>query len=104
MAERLILFILIFGFMSCNKDDDNPVPDIYTGTASATKNGEEWNSLISFDESNLFLNTFTLGAAVYNSENLLREIFDIRRIQANFEVQEITSTDNQNELGLLSAG
>ena len=106
MAKHLILFILIFSFMSCNKDDDNPVPDIYTGTASATINGEEWNSLAYFDEINSSKNPslFILRMDRYNNAGIWRETFDIRRIQASFEVQEITSTDNQNELGLLSAG
>ena len=39
MKRQLILFIFIFSFMDCNKDDDNLIPDIYTGTANATKNG-----------------------------------------------------------------
>ncbi|NCP91150.1 MAG: hypothetical protein GW827_13125 [Flavobacteriales bacterium] len=103
MAKHLILFILIFSFMACNKDDDNLVPDTYTGTASALKNGEEWNALAYFDEINTSPSSFILRVDVYNNEGLWRETFDIRRVLANFSIQEITSTDNQNELGLLSA-
>lgn len=104
MVKHLILFILIFSFMACNKDNGNLVPDIYTGTASATKNGEEWNSLAYFDEINSSNpSLFILRMDIYNNAGIWRETFDIRRIQASFEVQEITSIDNQNELGLLSA-
>ncbi|MCH7525094.1 MAG: hypothetical protein IIC74_08810 [Bacteroidetes bacterium] len=106
MVKHLILFILIFSFMACDKDDGNLIPDIYTGTASATINGEEWNSLTYFDEINSSKNPslFILRMDRYNNAGIQIESFNIRRIQASFEVQEITSTDNQNELGLLSAG
>ncbi len=102
MVRQLILFILILGLMACNKDD-GLIPDIYTGTATALKNGEEWNSLVSFDEMSSFPSSFILSTGVYNNEGHLREIFDIRRIRPNMNIQEITSTDNQNDLDLLSA-
>lgn len=102
MIKQLILFMLIFSLIACSKDD-SLIPDIYTGTATALKNGEEWNSLAYFDEINTSTPTFIIRADIFNDEGHWRETFDIRRILPNFDIQEITTTDNQNELGLLSA-
>lgn len=102
MSNKIVLFILIFGFIACSSDDDIG-PDIYTGTATALKNGEAWSSVAYFDEINTSPSSFILRADVYNNEGLWRETFDIRRIQPNLNIQEITSTNNQNDLGLLSA-
>lgn len=102
MSNKIVLFILIFGFIACSSDDDIG-SDIYTGTATALKNGEAWSSVAYFDEISTSPSSFILRADVYNNAGLWRETFDIRRIQPNLDIQEITSTDNQNDLGLLSA-
>lgn len=102
MLKQFILFILIFGLMACSKDD-NPVPNIYTGIATASKNGEKWVSLAYFDVVNSSNpQSFILRTDIYNNVGFWRETFAIVRIQPNFDVQEITSTDNQNDPNLLS--
>lgn len=105
MTKHLILAILILALGACSKDDGSLIPNIYTGTASALKNGKEWSSLAYFEVMNSYNpKTFILRTDVYNDSGIWRETFDIRRILPNFDIQEITSTDNQNTLDLLSAG
>ncbi len=93
---------MLWFISSCNVEV-NPIPNIYTGIATALKNGEEWNSVTYFDEIESEPSLFILRADVYNNTGFWRETFDIRRIQGNMDIQEITTPNNQNELYLLSS-
>jgi len=107
MVKKLVILVIIFSTLSCNKDDDQ-IPDKYTGTITALKNGEEWKALAFFEEINSFdetnrSSTFILTGNVIGNDGYIAEIFNVRKILSNFNIQDITSTDNQNNLGLLSA-
>lgn len=105
MIKQLTLFVFLLALVSCIKEPSPlPIPDIYTGTSTALKNGEEWRSLTYFVEMKSEPQRYGLRANVHNTEGHWRETFDIRRIKANMDIQEITSLDKNNQLGLLSAG
>ncbi len=96
MIKQLNLFVLILGFMACNKDDGlNPVA---IGKATALKNGIDWSANVSYFVKNVPFNIgFDIGLVVYNSEGHPRESLSFYRFKNHFEPQTIYLTNSQIE-------
>jgi hypothetical protein len=104
MMIRLIFLLSIILFSTSCKEDDAS-PDIYTGEASALKNGEDWIAVAYFDliSKPAIANppTYFLRADVFNKAGFWREAFNIRQFESNFSKQKIV-LNSQNEKGLIS--
>ncbi|MCH7525096.1 MAG: hypothetical protein IIC74_08820 [Bacteroidetes bacterium] len=96
MIKHLILFMLIFGLIACNKDDDfSPVK---IGNATALKNGVGWSANVYYFTENSPSNLgFSMGMEVYNNEGLRRENISFIRFKNHFNPQTIYPTNYQIE-------
>jgi hypothetical protein len=90
---RLIFLILIFLFtISCKEDDASP--NIYTGEASALKNGTEWRSVVMINENNHDTQlSLILSMNTYNKEGFAREGLIIYKVKNSFNKQLIYDTE-----------
>ena len=93
MWYRLLIILLFTGLMGCgNSDDPKPEPDLYTGTATAMVNGDEWNARVYFREGTNTDN-FTLGIAmhVHNEIGYKRESLAFSNVRPVFSSQLVKS-------------
>jgi len=89
MTKKLTFLIFIgILFVSCNKD--SPIPDIYSGSATAEKNGEIWNAHVWFTEIEGV--GFNIGFDVFDNAGIQTEHMTIFSVKKNFEKQVIDKT------------
>lgn len=97
--RNLVLILLLIGvyYSSCSDDDENPFR--FTGSATALKNSEQWNSGLRVTKNLPFDIGIDLNFTVLNKEGLQRESLGIVRVRTSLEIQKIYLTlfDNQIE-------
>jgi hypothetical protein len=96
--RSFFLFFSIILLSSCNNDD--AVPDIYTGEVTALKNGEIWTAKCYV--STITDSTYVLVADTFSKQGFWREAFDIRQFVIDFKRQNILTINKQNQAGVLS--
>ena len=101
--KRVLLFFVLLGLSSCEEKSPDPEPSIYTGEATAFKNGAEWSASVYFDLIPDEFGNFLFRANVYNEQGFWRETLSVRRIRLGFDVQVILSKDVQNADSLSSS-
>ncbi len=87
MAGKYWHICLVLFLMNCKSDD--PIPDIYTGTASAICNNNEWSAL---SYTQVTEGGFVIAFDIYNEMGFLRESLSISNLNAVYEEQHIVST------------
>jgi len=116
MLRLVFTWIILLFLTTCNQEEELKIPDIYTGTVSALKNGEGWSALARADCFSALSSLkipdslyFFLTADVYNDGKgrvpnstadplpgsaFLAESFAIREFRLTSEKQYITSIDD----------
>jgi hypothetical protein len=104
MIRLFSIFGLIFCLIGCNKD--SPIPDRYTGTANALKNGASWEAVCYVDSIRIhdwsYPPYYILRMEVYEHRGFIRESFGISAFKLNHNTQKILRPYNDNPEGLVA--
>ncbi|MEQ9467628.1 MAG: hypothetical protein RLN88_09460 [Ekhidna sp.] len=88
----ILEMLLLFCITSCKEEEPvSLIPDIYSGTATALKNSEEWSGFTRSQK--LKTNRISIIVNTFSSQGFLRETLGIGSVKPYFERQNIKSID-----------